>query len=114
MATTPLLATPTRSKAPAVAPHSTDQPDPRRGIAVAVMTIGAFMVLVDTTIVNVAIPSVRNSLNATYADAQWVFAGYQLAYAIMLVTGGRLGDLFGRRRLFLIGIVGFTMTSVLS
>jgi EmrB/QacA subfamily drug resistance transporter len=86
---------------------------PGRWIALAVMTLGAFMVLVDTTIVNVAIPSIRSSLAATYADTQWVVAGYQLAYAIMLVTGGRLGDILGRRRLFMIGVVGFTATSVL-
>lgn len=114
MATTPVLTTPTRHTAPAVAPRATDHPDPRRWIALAVMTIGAFMVLVDTTIVNVAIPSIRNSLNATYADTQWVVAGYQLAYATLLVTGGRLGDIFGRRRLFMIGVVGFTVTSALS
>ena len=88
--------------------------DPRRWIALAVMTLGAFMVLVDTTVVNVAIPSIRNNLQASYADTQWVVAGYQLAYAVLLVTGGRLGDLFGRRRLFLLGVVGFTVTSVLS
>src|SRR5579864_1786322 len=97
-----------------LAPPATDQPDPRRWLALAVMTLGAFMVLVDTTIVNVAIPSIRTNLNATYADTQWVVAGYQLAYAILLVTGGRLGDLFGRRRLFVIGVVGFTATSALS
>ena len=90
-----------------------DVTHPRRWIALAVMTLGAFMVLVDTTIVNVAIPSIRSSLAATYADTQWVVAGYQLAYAIMLVTGGRLGDIFGRRRLFMIGVVGFTASSVL-
>ena len=89
-------------------------PDPRRWLALAVMTLGAFMVLVDTTVVNVAIPSIRNNLNASFADTQWVVAGYQLAYAVLLVTGGRLGDIFGRRRLFTIGVVGFTVTSVLS
>jgi EmrB/QacA subfamily drug resistance transporter len=87
---------------------------PRRWLALAIMTLGAFMVLVDTTIVNVAIPSIRNGLGATYADTQWVVAGYQLAYAILLITGGRLGDIYGRRRLFMIGVVGFTATSVLS
>jgi EmrB/QacA subfamily drug resistance transporter len=89
-------------------------PDPRRWLALAVMTLGAFMVLVDTTVVNVAIPSIRNNLRASYADTQWVVAGYQLAYAVLLVSGGRLGDIFGRRRLFTIGVVGFTVTSVLS
>ncbi|MBV9100504.1 MAG: MFS transporter [Candidatus Dormibacteraeota bacterium] len=96
------------------APRTVETFDPRRWLALAVMTLGAFMVLVDTTVVNVAIPSIRNSLHTSFADTQWVVAGYQLAYAVLLVTGGRLGDIFGRRRLFLISVVAFTVTSVLS
>src|SRR4029077_6481230 len=60
--------------------HAMTTPDPRRWLALTVMTLGAFMVLVDTTVVNVAIPSIRNNLHASYADTQWVVAGYQLAY----------------------------------
>lgn len=104
-----------RGATPDLVPHRPGETaDPRRWIALAVMTLGAFMVLVDTTVVNVAIPSIRNNLHASYTDTQWVVAGYQLAYAVLLVTGGRLGDIYGRRRLFLIGVVGFTATSVLS
>src|SRR5437879_8395101 len=113
MATTavaePIVAAPHRAPM-----RAQEQPDPRRWIALAVMMLGAFMVLVDTTVVNVAIPSIHSNLNASFADTQWVVAGYQLAYAVLLVTGGRLGDIFGRRRLFSIGVVGFTATSILS
>jgi EmrB/QacA subfamily drug resistance transporter len=72
-----------------------------------------FMQLVDISNVNVAIPSIQRDLDATYADIQWVLAGYQLAFAVMLITGGRLGDIFGRKRLFMIGMAGFTLASAL-
>jgi EmrB/QacA subfamily drug resistance transporter len=89
------------------------QADPRRWKALAVVLIASFMVLLDISIVNVAIPSVQRDLGATYAEIQWVLAGYQLAYAVVLITGGRLGDIFGRKRLFIIGVSGFTVASLI-
>lgn len=94
-----------------------DQPDeiewaPRRWLAFAVLVAAGFMDLLDTTIVNVAIPSIRNSLNATYAQIQWIVAGYLLALAVGLITGGRLGDIFGRKRVFIVGVVAFGLTSL--
>lgn len=76
-----------------------------------VMLTGAFMTIMDVMIVNVAIPSIRRDLGASFAEAELVVAGYSLAYAVALITGGRLGDIFGRRRMFLIGLMGFTVTS---
>jgi EmrB/QacA subfamily drug resistance transporter len=87
--------------------------DPRRWVALGVVLIAGFMQLVDISIVNVAIPSIQRDLDATYAEIQWVLAGYQLAFAVMLITGGRLGDIFGRKRLFMIGMAGFTLASAL-
>jgi len=87
--------------------------DPRRWVALAVVLIAAFMQLVDISIVNVAIPSIQRDLDATYSQIQWVLAGYQLAFAVTLITGGRLGDIFGRKRLFMIGMAGFTIASAL-
>jgi len=87
--------------------------DPRRWKALAVVLIASFMILLDISIVNVAIPSVQRDLGATYSEIQWVLAGYQLAYAVVLITGGRLGDIFGRKRLFLIGVSGFTVASLI-
>jgi EmrB/QacA subfamily drug resistance transporter len=87
--------------------------DPRRWKALAVVLIASFMILLDISIVNVAIPSVQRDLGATYAQIQWVLAGYQLAYAVVLITGGRLGDIFGRKRMFIIGVSGFTFASAL-
>ncbi len=90
-----------------------DQADPRRWLTLIVLLLAAFMNLLDVSIVNIAIPSIQRSLHATYADVQWALAGYTLAYALILITGGRLGDTFGRKRLFLIGVSGFTIMSAL-
>nr|WP_245181020.1 MFS transporter [Streptomyces montanisoli] len=73
----------------------------------------AFMDLVDATIVNVAIPSIERDTGASFGAVQWITAGYAIAFAAALITGGRLGDIFGRKRLFLIGISGFTVASAL-
>jgi EmrB/QacA subfamily drug resistance transporter len=86
----------------------------RRGAALAILITAGFMDLLDTTIVNVAIPSVRADIGANYAEIQWIVAGYLLAVAVGLITGGRMGDLFGRRRVFLIGVAGFGLTSLAS
>ncbi|GLX37997.1 MFS transporter [Streptomyces roseochromogenus] len=73
----------------------------------------AFMDLVDVTIVNIAIPSMRQDFGASTSAIQWITAGYALAFAAGLITGGRLGDIYGRKRLFLIGVAGFTAASLL-
>jgi len=85
--------------------------EPRRWPAFGVMVTAQFMFIVDAFIANVAIPSIRTSLHASPAQLEAVLAVYQLGYAILLITGGRLGDLFGRRRVFLLGLIAFTATS---
>jgi EmrB/QacA subfamily drug resistance transporter len=102
------VTTPTATTDPGRAPGAADR---TRWVALAVVLIAGFMQLVDISIVNVAIPSIQRDLDATYAQIQWVLAGYQLAFAVMLITGGRLGDIFGRKRLFMIGMAGFTLAS---
>jgi EmrB/QacA subfamily drug resistance transporter len=104
------VSTPTATAEPGRAPGGAD---PRRWVALAVVLTAGFMQLVDISIVNVAIPSIQRDLDASYAQIQWVLAGYQLAFAVMLITGGRLGDIFGRKRLFVIGMTGFTLASAL-
>ena len=84
---------------------------PRRGLAIGILLFAAFMDLLDVTIVQVALPSIGADLGATEAQLEWIVSGYMLAFAVGLITGGRLGDLFGRRRVFLIGIAGFTLSS---
>ncbi|HEX3211570.1 MAG TPA: MFS transporter, partial [Actinomycetota bacterium] len=104
------MTSPTTTAEPGRAPGGAD---PRRWVALAVVLIAGFMQLVDISIVNVAIPSIQRDLDATYSQIQWVLAGYQLAFAVMLITGGRLGDIFGRKRLFMVGMTGFTLASAL-
>src|SRR3954462_1221459 len=87
--------------------------DRRRWFALAIVMTAAFMDLVDVTIVNIAIPSIRRDAGASVSQIQWITAGYALAFAAGLITGGRLGDIHGRKRLFLIGIGGFTLASAL-
>ena len=85
-----------------------------RTIALWVVLLAFFMDLLDTTIVNVAIPSIQTNLGANYSSIQWIIAGYSLTFALFLITGGRLGDIFGYKRLFLIGMAGFIVASALS
>ncbi|CAM5241454.1 MFS transporter [Streptomyces narbonensis] len=91
----------------------TDTSDKRRWIALAIVMTAAFMDLVDATIVNIAIPSIERDLGASFGAIQWITAGYALAFAAGLITGGRLGDIYGRKRLFLLGTAGFTIASAL-
>jgi EmrB/QacA subfamily drug resistance transporter len=98
---------------PVAAEAADEQLDPRRWLALGIVLIAVFMQLMDISIVNVAIPSIQRDLDASYSQVQWVLAGYQLAFAVVLITGGRLGDIYGRKRLFLIGVTGFTIASAL-
>ncbi|GGT37854.1 MFS transporter [Streptomyces chromofuscus] len=88
-------------------------PDRRRWFALAIVMTAAFMDLVDVTIVNIAIPSIQRDEGASFSQIQWITAGYALAFAAGLITGGRLGDIHGRKRVFLVGIGGFTLASAL-
>jgi MFS family permease len=84
----------------------------RPGLVLAVVLIGQFMAVLDASIVNVAAPSVHASLHASGSGLQLVVAGYTITYAVLLVTGARLGDIFGHRRMFLAGLVLFTLASL--
>jgi EmrB/QacA subfamily drug resistance transporter len=86
----------------------------QRTIALVVVAMAFVMDLLDNTIVNVAIPSIQSNLGASYADIQWLSAGYALAFAVLLITGGRLGDVVGYKKLFISGVVGFTLASLIS
>jgi EmrB/QacA subfamily drug resistance transporter len=82
-----------------------------RWLVLAVVMAANMMDLMDATIVNVAGPSIQSALGGSDSTLQWLSAGYTLAFAVFLITGARLGDMFGRRRLFLIGSAGFTLMS---
>lgn len=86
--------------------------DPRRHLCLAVVVAAQFMFVVDAFVVNVAIPSIRADLTVSEAGIEAVVALYQIAFATLVITGGRLGDLRGRRNVFLLGLLGFTAASI--
>jgi len=86
--------------------------DRRRWLALLVLCLGDLMIVLDTTIVNVALPSIREALGFSPASLAWVVNAYLLTFGGFLLLGGRLGDLFGHRRLFLVGISLFTLASL--
>lgn len=97
-----------------LAGYSTEQiGDQRRWFALPVLLIGAFLPVLDFNVVNLALPAIRQNLNATSSDVQFVISAYAATYAVFLITGGRLGDWLGRKRMFVTGIAGFTLASVL-
>lgn len=104
---------------PASAPNASltgtaaDRAGMRAWLGLAVVLTGAFIAMLDTFIVNVAVPSIRANLHASYADGGLVIAGYTLTYAIGQITGRRLGDAYGRRRVFTAGLATFTLASAL-
>ncbi|MFJ8655350.1 MFS transporter [Streptomyces rochei] len=103
----------TSTHTPDVSPAAPAAGDRRRWYALAIVMTAAFMDLVDVTIVNIAIPSIRQDEGASFSQIQWITAGYALAFAAGLITGGRLGDIHGRKRVFLVGVGGFTVASAL-
>src|SRR5260221_14081437 len=78
------------------------------------MCFALFMIMLDNTVVNVALPSIQRDLGASISGLEWTINGYTLSFAVLLATGGRLGDLFGRRRLLLFGVVIFALSSATS
>ncbi|PSK87571.1 EmrB/QacA subfamily drug resistance transporter [Limimaricola soesokkakensis] len=93
----------------------TEEGTPLRGrwIAMAALLVAGFMNLIDVTIVNVAIPSLQDALQASDSQIEWVVAAYILSFALFLLPAGRLGDVVGQRRMFVIGVTVFTIASAL-
>src|SRR5215208_6462855 len=81
-------------------------------LVLSILCLGFFMILLDTTIVNIAIPQMSDELGASLSDILWILNAYILVYAVLLITAGRLGDLYGPKQLFLVGMVIFTAASV--
>ena len=79
--------------------------DNRRWWTLGAMCFALFMVMLDNTVVNVALPSIQKDLGRSISGLEWTVNSYTLSFAVLLVTGGRLGDIFGRRKVFLIGVV---------
>src|SRR5213082_3697212 len=77
----------------------------------AAMCFALFMLMLDNTVVNVALPSIQRDLHASISSLEWTVNAYTLTFAVLLVTGGRMGDIFGRRTMFLFGVVLFALSS---
>ncbi|MGI8556895.1 MAG: MFS transporter [Solirubrobacteraceae bacterium] len=84
----------------------------RRWWTLGAMCFALFMIMLDNTVVNVALPSIQRDLHSSTSGLEWTINAYTLAFAVLLVTGGRLGDIFGRRRMFLFGVVVFGLSSL--
>jgi EmrB/QacA subfamily drug resistance transporter len=87
------------------------QPDRRRWFVLGVVGLAQLMIVLDITVMNIALPSAQRALHFSNVDRQWVITAYALAFGSLLLFGGRLGDLFGRRRVFLTGLAGFAVAS---
>src|ERR1700756_2445824 len=85
---------------------------PSPAAVLAVVLTGQLMAIIDVNIVNVAVPAIHTSLHATGSGLQLIVAGYTIAYAVLLITGARLGDILGHRRMFLAGVALFTLASL--
>jgi EmrB/QacA subfamily drug resistance transporter len=105
-----------RMAPPAAVRHSRSSPaaglDRHQGLRLALILLAAFMVVLDFSIVNVALPSIERELSITAAAVQWVITGYAIAFGGLLILGGRAADLFGRRRMFVSGLLAFTVASL--
>jgi EmrB/QacA subfamily drug resistance transporter len=85
--------------------------DNRKWWTLGAMCFALFMIMLDNTVVNVALPSIQHDLGASISGLEWTINGYTLSFAVLLATGGRLGDIFGRRRMFLAGVIVFALSS---
>jgi MFS family permease len=92
----------------------TEPLDPRRWVALAVVLMAAFIVVLDNTVLNVAIPTIRQDFHTTLPSLLWVITGYALTFATLLIIGGRLGDIYGHRRIFIIGAALFGVGSLVA
>jgi EmrB/QacA subfamily drug resistance transporter len=89
-------------------------PDPRRWVTLAIVTVAVVIVSLDNTILNVAIPTILRDFHTTLPSLQWVITGYALTFATLLIIGGRLGDIYGHRRMFILGAALFGVGSLIA
>jgi len=87
-------------------------PENKKWWTLAAVSVGLFVIMLDNTVVNVALPSMQRSLNMTLSELEWVVAGYALTFAAFMLTGGKLADLLGRRLIFMVGLAVFTGASL--
>ena len=88
--------------------------DPTRWVTLAITIVSAFIVVLDNTVLNVAIPTILREFDTTLSSLEWVITGYALTFATLLIIGGRLGDVYGHRRIFIIGAGLFGVGSLIA
>lgn len=96
-----------------VAPVASEPPDPRRFRALAVIAVAQLMIVLDATVVTIALPSAQRALNISISDRQWVLTAYTLTFGGLLLLGGRVADYLGRKRVFVLSLLGFAAASAL-
>src|SRR5664279_255965 len=87
-------------------------PENKKWWTLAAVSVGLFMIMLDNTVVNVALPSIRTSLHVSLYELEWIVAGYALTFAAFMLTGGKLADFLGRRLIFMVGLAVFTGASL--
>jgi EmrB/QacA subfamily drug resistance transporter len=107
------MSTTTESPGSRLTPLEADGPDPKRWLALTIIAVAQLMVVLDASIVTIALPSAERSLGISTANRQWVLTAYTLAFGGLLLLGGRIADYVGRKRMFLIGLLGFAAASAL-
>jgi EmrB/QacA subfamily drug resistance transporter len=101
-------------RVPSAVPATDPATDPRRWLTLAIAIISAFIVVLDNTVLNVAIPTILRDFHTTLPTLEWVLTGYALTFATLLIIGGRLGDIYGHRRIFVVGVALFGVGSLLA
>src|SRR4051812_10414779 len=97
----------------AISDPEADAPDPKRWLALGVIALAQLMIVLDASIVNIALPQAQQDLGISNTDRQWVITAYTLAFGGLLLLGGRIADYFGRKRTFIVGLLGFAAASAL-
>src|SRR5438477_7056643 len=87
-------------------------PEFRKWWTLGAVSFGLFMIMLDNTIVNVALPSIQRDLGISISELEWVVNGYALTFAVLMLTGGKLADMLGRRLIFIVGLAVFTLSSL--
>src|ERR687888_273018 len=87
-------------------------PATRKWWTLGAVAVGLFMIMLDNTVVNVALPSIQRDLHAKLSELEWIVTGYALTFAALMLIGGKLADAYGRRLIFVVGIVVFTGSSL--
>src|ERR671937_1351120 len=87
-------------------------PENRKWLTLASVSFGLFMIMLDNTVVNVALPTIRRELGADLSELEWIVTGYALTFAALMLIGGKLADAYGRRLIFVAGIAIFTLSSL--